>query len=457
MLDQALTEIVYGSSDAGSRQSYYRFQSSIDLAHLVMLEKRQLVERDAVQALARTIVELRETDFEALLHVPSPRGAFVAYEEFLMDRLGSDVGGRLHTGRSRNDLNATISSISVRSAWLEILEATAQTIEVLERKADEHADVPFPAFTHAQPAMPSTFGAYLANVGVSVALIGQQVAAMERYFDSCPLGACAGYGTSIPIDPEITARLLGYIQGPMGSIVAVADRSAASLALGQVAELTTLYSRVAADLQFWSSGAVGLVDFPDNLVGQSSIMPQKRNAFVLENITARCGSIIAAHIESLVSMKSAPYTNTIEVSSEAMSGFSAAVAKYRGIATLVNWHIDGAVPQVNIAQQVMRRGNVGATFEAEQAVMRDGVAFREAYNAVRTKMQTPTTSRGVSESSQVVATAEFGAGPSAVQTRRTCNRLREYREELSAVAMKIRDRVDKSAENLRKEVEELLR
>ncbi|WHS27412.1 lyase family protein [Auritidibacter ignavus] len=457
MLDQALTEIVYGISDTASRQSYYRSQSSIDLAHLVMLDKRQLVQRDAVRALGRTIVELRETDFEALLHVPSPRGAFVAYEEFLIDKLGSDVGGRLHTARSRNDLNATISSMSVRSAWLKILETTAQTVEVLERKADEYADAPFPAFTHAQPAMPSTFGAYLANVGVSVALIGRQVATMERYFDSCPLGACAGYGTSIPIDPEMTAHLLGYTQGPLGSIAAVADRSAASLVLGQLAELSTLYSRVAADLQFWSSGAVGLVYFPDNLVGQSSIMPQKRNAFVLENIKARCASIIAAHMESLVSMKSAPYTNTIEVSSEAISGFSVAVEGYRGIATLVDWHLDGAVPQMDIARQVMRQGNVGATFEAEQAVMRDGVAFREAYNSVRTKMQMPSASRSVGESSQAVEPAEFGAGPSAVQTRRICNRLGEYREELSSTLEKVRGRVDKSAANLRKEVEELLR
>lgn len=457
MLDQTLTEIVYGSSDAASRQSYYRSQSSIDLAHLVMLERRQLVERDAVQALARTIVELRETDFEALLHVPSPRGAFVAYEEFLMDKLGPDVGGRLHTGRSRNDLNATISSMSVRSAWLEILEATAQTVEVLERKADEHADSPFPAFTHAQPAMPSTFGAYLGNVGLSVAHIGQQVAAMQHYFDSCPLGACAGYGTSIPIDPQITAHLLGYAQGPIGSIAAVADRSAASLLLGQLAELSTLYSRVAADLQFWSSGAVGLVFFPDNLVGQSSIMPQKRNAFVLENIKARCASIIAAHMQSLVSMKSAPYTNTIEVSSEAISGFSDAVAEYRGTATLVNWHLDGAAPQVDVARQVMRQGNVGATFDAEQAVIRDGVAFREAYNAVRTKIQSTGASPSVSEDCQAVEPAEFGAGPSAVQTRRICNQLRRYREELSTTAEKALSRIDKSAGKLRKEAEELLR
>lgn len=320
-----------------------------------------------------------------------------------------------------------------------------------------NTDAPFPAFTHAQPAMPSTFGAYLANVGISVALIGRQVAAMERYFDSCPLGACAGYGTSIPIDPEITAHLLGYTQGPLGSITAVADRSAASLVLGQLAELSTLYSRVAADLQFWSSGAVGLVYFPDNLVGQSSIMPPKRNAFVLENTKVRCASIIAAHMESLVSMKSAPYKNTIEVSSEAISGFSVAVEGYRGIATLVGWHLDGAVPQVDIARQVMRQGNVGATFEAEQAVMRDGVAFREAYNSVRTKMQMPSTSRSVGESSQAVEPAEFGAGPSAVQTRRICNRLGEYREELSSTLEKVRGRVDKSAANLRKEVEELLR
>lgn len=456
MLDSELTSIVYGTPSEESRRAYFEDQSVVDLAHLVMLKKRNLIDASGARSLAATIVELRHSGFRDLLEAPAPRGEFVAYEEFLTGNLGRDIGGRLHTGRSRNDLNATIHSMNARRAWIRSLRTVTSVVHSLVGSARKHADLVIPGFSHYQAAMPSSLGAYLANAGLSLAHQGNQLIALHRYFESCPLGACAGFGTSIPIDPEITASLLGYTTGPGGSISAVADRSASSLTLGVLAESAVLYSRIAADLQFWSAGPVAIIDFPDNLVGQSSIMPQKRNAFVLENLKARCSRVISAHTAALVSMKSAPFTNTIEVGTESVAGFQDAIADFIGMSTLIRWHIDLAVPNPDRSHAIMRHGKVNATFEAERAVLDQGIAFRDAYSIVQTQTRSGPSS-GCLEGGEVeFIPADYGAGPSGPRTEAICESLEAEVERMENVVREFQHRIDKSEMRLREEVQELL-
>ncbi|GAA1532387.1 lyase family protein [Brevibacterium picturae] len=455
MLDSRLTDIVYGTPEPASRRRSYEVQTQVDLAHLVMLREQELVAPDVVARLAQTIQELRTTGFEDLIERPAPRGMFMAYEDYLSERLGHDTGGRLHTGRSRNDLNATTHSMITRDAWLRTLEASASTVELLTSNARKHSNAPFPGFSHWQPAMPSTFGGYLANVGLSLAQQVQYVAALEPYFDSCPLGACAGFGTNVPIDSEVVAGLLGYHRGPDGALAAVADRSVTSFLLGGLAEIATLSSRLAADLQFWSAGPVRLLQFPDDLVGMSSIMPQKRNAFVLENIKGRCASVISAHTECLLAMKSAPFANTIEVAGEAVSVQDAAVSKHIEIATLINRHIEGAEPLEEACVRVMKEGNVTATFEAERMVLEEGLAFRDAYNAVREL--TGKSSAGASGSVHgLLDPATHGAGPSPTHCQAICDRLDEQVREVRQTIARIRDRIGSAEDRLKAEVERMI-
>jgi argininosuccinate lyase len=176
-----------------------------------------------------------------------------------------------------------------------------------------------PVHTHHQAAMPVTYGWYL--LGVATAL-GRDLDALRTAaagLDACPLGAGAVAGTDLPIDPARTARLLGFAGPAAHALDAVASRDVPLRVLGAAAGLAVTLSRLAADLQLWSTAEFGFVHFPDRLVGGSSAMPQKRNAFLLEHVRAKPAQALGAWAAAASAMAATPFTNSIEVGTEAVA------------------------------------------------------------------------------------------------------------------------------------------
>lgn len=125
--------------------------SEVDRAHLIMLGERGVVEPVRAAALLRAVQELRDQNFGPVRGRPMPRGVYLAYEGFLIERLGDETGGILHTGRSRNDLNATTARLKARTPYLALLDAVDRLAAVLLEKADRYAHVTI-AGVHARPA-----------------------------------------------------------------------------------------------------------------------------------------------------------------------------------------------------------------------------------------------------------------------------------------------------------------
>jgi argininosuccinate lyase len=168
--------------------------------------------------------ELAAERFRPLLRRPAPRGLYLMYEGYLIERLGPEIGGVLHSGRSRNDLKATITNLRFRE-WLLDFGAQAVRLEaVLLSRAREHQLVIMPVYTHFQAAMPVTYGYYL--LGVAIAL-GREIDALRAAgagLEICPLGAGAVAGTDLPINPARTAELLGFSGTAGHALDAVASR-----------------------------------------------------------------------------------------------------------------------------------------------------------------------------------------------------------------------------------------
>ncbi|NUW00498.1 argininosuccinate lyase [Streptomyces sp. CAI 127] len=373
--------LVYGEQDVPALVRELEETGTVDLAHLVMLVRQDLLPRKTAAGLLRHITWLRAEGFAPLHRLPAPRGAYLMYETHLIDTLGVESGGKLHTGRSRNDLKATTTAIRLRATALDLVGELVRLQAVLLSRARASADQVMPVHTHFQAAMPTTYGHYL--LGVACAL-DRDIAAVRHAADGlrrCPLGAGAVGGTDLPIDPAVTAELLGFDAPVLHSIDAVASRDVALRLTAAAAGAALTLSRLGTDYQLWSSAEFGMLTFPDRLVGGSSAMPQKRNAFLLEHVRAKAGSAVGAWTAAAGMTKSTPFTNTIEVGTEAMSAVWPGLDATRDCVLLCQLLVSGARLVTRRAQDRAEEGFTLATTLANRLV-RAGVPFRVAHHAV---------------------------------------------------------------------------
>lgn len=379
-LGRRTREVVYGSLTPAAIDAELPRMIRVDQAHLVMLAERRLIPRETAGRLLRELTALA-ADPSPLHHRPIPRGLYLMYEGYLIERLGAEVGGVLQSGRSRNDLNATLSYLRAREWLLDFAEQATRLEAVLLARSRAYQQVVMPVYTHFQAAMPISYGYYLLGVARAVGREIDALAAAADRLRSCPLGAAAVAGTDLPIDPGRTARLLGFDHPAGHALDAVASRDVLLRLLAAAAGLTVTLSRLGTDLQLWSTVEFGFIEFPDRLVGSSSAMPQKRNAFLLEHLKAAPGQAIGAWTAAATSMAGTPFTNTIEVGTEATDRVWPGLRAAERSVLLTQVLVSGARPVPERMAERARAGFTTATTLANRLV-RHGVPFRTAHRLV---------------------------------------------------------------------------
>ncbi len=373
--------VVYGDLGPAEIEAELPPMIRVDRAHLVMLAEQKLISAEVAGALLRCIDELEAERFGPLLSRPAPRGLYLMYEGYLIERLGPDVGGVLQSGRSRNDLKATITCLRLREWLLEFGEQAVRLEAVLLNRARAYRSVVMPVYTHFQAAMPITYGYYLLGVALAA---GREIDALRDAaagLRACPLGASAVAGTDLPIDPVRTARLLGFPATTAHALDAVASRDVPLRLLGSATGLAIVLSRLATDLQLWSTAEFGFVDFPDRLVGGSSAMPQKRNAFLLEHVKAKPAVAAGAWAAAAGAMASTPFTNSIEVGTEAVAAAWPGLRAAEQAVLLSQVLASGARPVPARMSERAESGFTAATSVANRLVQR-GIPFRTAHRMV---------------------------------------------------------------------------
>ncbi len=354
----------------------------IDRAHILMLAERGIVKGESAAALLRAIQRLMDERFEPLRSRPSRRGLFLLYEEYLIDTEGAAVGGLLQTGRSRNDLSATLARLRLRAPYQRLVRAGLRLSAVVIRRAEAYADTVMPAYTHGQCAEPITYGHYLAGVGEALRRDLDALLDAVREIDTCPLGAAAVAGSSVAIDPARTASLLGFARSSANSVDAVASRDVVLRLLAAAAISGTTLSRVAADLLQWLTAEFQLLSLPDELVGSSSAMPQKRNPFLLEHVQGRTAAALGALTTALAATRSAPFTNAIAVGTESVRPVWAALRDVEDATTLLRLVVSHARPDAARMERRAVEGFTNATAVAVRLVLEKGMDFRSAHALV---------------------------------------------------------------------------
>ena len=228
-------------------------------------------------------------------------------ERRLQDLIG-DVGGKLHTGRSRNDQIALDERLYLKEIVGRTREGLRRVQQALVDRAAETVDAPMPGYTHLQRAQPVVLGHHLLAYVFMLDRDRQRLAACAARADALPLGAAALAGTAYPIDRETLARDLGFAGVTANSLDAVSDRDYVLEFLGAAAIVGMHLSRLAADLTLWATAEFGFVEFADAFATGSSIMPQKKNPDVAELIRGKSGRLYGNLVAVLTIMKGLPLT-----------------------------------------------------------------------------------------------------------------------------------------------------
>jgi argininosuccinate lyase len=367
----------------------------IDAAHLLMLSRAQLIPEKTAAQLLRVNRELWDVVLKGGVPVPMPkphRGFYLLYEREYIRRLGKQVGGAAHLARSRNDINATVTRLRLRQQLLDLLEEFCALANAIVNAGTTHAATFLCGFTHQQPAQPSTLGHYFAG---TLAELMRSAELLDRAFDLvnvCPMGAAAGFGTSFPIARGEVAQSLGFAGVVENAADAVASRDYIVHVLSPMAMLGTTLTRISTDLGNWSNQMYGFIGWDDDLVSTSSIMPQKRNAFVLENIRGAAIQPLGCLLNTLTGMKNLSFSNSVELSAEATSHVWSGMTSLQRAMRLTRILIENLQADSDRMLQCLLNTQVSMTALADWLVCRYGLGFRAAHDAVsRLVIQFPTT------------------------------------------------------------------
>lgn len=360
------------------------FEDDIDgtEAHDIMLHELGIIPREALRKILGALEEIRELWRRGGVEIGAEYEDVHEYiEAEVIERVGIEVGGMIHTGRSRNDQVVVDMRLRVRDELLETAGQLLELVSSLLRRAGEHAETLMMLYTHGQHAQVGTFAHYL--VSYADALLRDFERLMECYarVNLNPLGAGPVGGTSIGVDRERTRELLGFDGLVENSIDATSGRDWAVEVASVCSILMGNLSRAAADLLEWSTAEFGYVELADEYASSSSIMPQKKNPSTLELIRGKSAEVYGCLAELLTMVKgvNSGYYQDLQQTKiplwRCLDTTRTSLEVMTGIVSTLN---------VNAGRmrERLRRSLVVAVELAETLVTEAGLSFREAYRLV---------------------------------------------------------------------------
>jgi argininosuccinate lyase len=279
----------------------------INKAHVIMLMEQKILKQSDGTKLLQALAKFSTSNLD-----DSAEDVHMAVEEAVLKEAGETAGGNLHIAKSRNDQVATAIRMELRNELLSMMHAVSLVQDHLVEVAKEHVNTVILEYTHLQPAQPITFAHYLMSHYAALERDLQRLQSAYARVNFCPLGAGALATTSFRINRDRTAKLLGFNGLAENSVDAVGSRDFITETLAVLTLVAVNLSRFAEDLIIWSSPDFGVVELPDEFTSTSSIMPQKKNAEVLEVIRARASHVIGDFVASAAAVKSLPSTYNLD-------------------------------------------------------------------------------------------------------------------------------------------------
>ena len=382
--DKAIERYTVGNDQMlDLRLAQYDIEGS--MAHIKMLETIGLLEKSELEQLLVALSELLEK---------AKKGNFVIEEgvedvhsqvELMLTRKLGDVGKKIHSGRSRNDQVLVDLKLFMRDELRDIARHTKQLFDRLIALSEEHKDTLMPGYTHLQIAMPSSFGLWFGAYAESLVDDMRLVAAAYDTANQNPLGSAAGYGSSFPLNREMTTELLGFETLHYNAVAAQMSRGKTERATAfAVASLASTIGRFAMDICLFMCQNFGFVSFPDNLTTGSSIMPHKKNPDVFEITRGKCNRLQAVPNEIALLTANLPlgYHRDMQLLKDIIFPATREICEVMEMCDFMLQHI-----RINKGILEDKKYDYLFTVEDVNRLVLEGKPFREAYREVGIAVQ----------------------------------------------------------------------
>ncbi len=352
---------------------------AIHYGHLVMLADRGIVSASEARILRDGLDSISVTDIRTTPYDDACEDLFFLVERLLVNACGEDVAGRLHTARSRNDIDMTMYRMRQREFIVALTSATVELRSALIELARRHRETLFAAHTHTQPAQPTTIAHYLLGVIEQLERDATRLQAAYVSTNRNPLGACAITGTGFPIDRQMTSDLLGF-DGPTGNTygsIATVDYLLESVSASAVT-LAGL-GRFVQDLLLWCTMEFGYLRLAEGFVQSSSIMPQKRNPVALEHARAIGSKALGQAIAIVLSVHNTPFGDIVDTEDDLQPLVATMFRDALRAVTLVGAAMKTAEFDVARLESRAAEGGTTLTELADHLVRQHGIPFKQAH------------------------------------------------------------------------------
>jgi argininosuccinate lyase len=357
-----------------------RYDLRVSRAHVRMLERVGLISPKDGEALCSGLDRIaREIEDGSFPLDPALEDIHMNIEARLHDLVGP-TAGRLHTGRSRNDQVATDLQLYLRDAAEAAERGLLELRRALVGKARTQIDTVLPGYTHLQRAQPVRLAHHWLAFVEMFGRDGGRFRDLRNRLSDSPLGSGALAGTTLPLDREETAQALGFDRPAPNSMDAVSARDEAMEFLAASAIAMVHLSRLAEEMVLWSSAEFGFIELADAFATGSSLMPQKKNPDVPELVRGKTGRAIGNLVALLTVMKGLPLTYNRDMQEDKEPVFDSASTLRNSLEVMT-----GAIATLRVDSERMARAAEDPMLLATdlaEALVRAGVAFREAHEAV---------------------------------------------------------------------------
>lgn len=279
----------------------------LNKAYAIMLVKEGIIDRNQARqilgGLEQVRQELKPEDLD-----PKYEEIYYNIEHALFERIGVEVGGRLHTGRSRNDIYATMTRMQVRRSLWAVLERLIALQEVSIKTASDNLDTIITGYTHMKPAQPITLAHYYLAVSDALNREFERLSNAYRTTNKSPYGAAALAGTGFPVNRQLLCELLGFEGIVTNSLDAVGARDFILEVESAFTIMMVTISRIAHDHYLWATDEFGILELGGEISGSSSIMPQKKNPEPLELAEAKAAHSLGAFVSTCGALKNSSFS-----------------------------------------------------------------------------------------------------------------------------------------------------
>lgn len=350
------------------------------MAHITMLESIGLIAKDELPVL---LAELKN------IYLAAHRGEFVIEEgiedvhsqvELMLTRKLGDLGKKIHSGRSRNDQVLVDMKLWTREQIRSVVEAVEGLFDVLIQQSEKYKNVLLPGYTHLQIAMPSSFGLWFGAYAESLADDMELLLSAWKVTNRNPLGSAAGYGSSFPLNRQMTTELLGFDTMDYNVVYAQMCRGKMEKTVSfALAGIAATLSKLAFDACMFTSQNFGFIKLPDECTTGSSIMPHKKNPDVFELTRAKCNKIqsLPSQIMMLINNLPSGYFRDLQIIKEVfMPSFGELLDCIK-----MTTHI---MSDVKINEHILDDPKYDFIFSVEEVnrLALEGIPFRDAYKKV---------------------------------------------------------------------------